>query len=240
MSKSLSRSHEPTSALVLTALAHGSCSCSCSGSRPGSLPRPRCMSRRNHSNEGDRDAGRRSLIRRVRPTRMVAMPTHRIVRSLVAASLLASPAAAQTPAGWNDFKKLFQSYVDSDKVVGASVVILKAGKETGRFDTGFADRAANVRVDSQTIYHWGSITKSAHGDLDHAAPRSRQALARRQDRALGPRVARDARSVRHDGQHHHPDAAVAHRRISESAPGPTAATSPGNRSSRRRGTSSSR
>ncbi len=53
---------------------------------------------------------------------MLTMPTHRLVRSFVAASLLASPAAAQTPAGWNDFKKLFQSYVDSDKVVGASVV----------------------------------------------------------------------------------------------------------------------
>jgi len=91
---------------------------------------------------------------------MLAMPTRHFIRSLVAAALLASPAAAQTPTGWNDFKKLFQSYVDSDKVVGASVVILKAGKETGRFDTGFADRAANVRVDSQTIYHWGSITKS--------------------------------------------------------------------------------
>jgi len=79
---------------------------------------------------------------------------------LVAASLVASPAAGQAPAGWNDFKKLLQSYVDSDKVVGASVVVLKAGKETGRYDTGFADRAANVRVDSQTIFHWGSITKS--------------------------------------------------------------------------------
>jgi len=40
------------------------------------------------------------------------------------------------------------------------VVALKAGKETARYDVGFADRAANVRVDSQTIFHWGSITKS--------------------------------------------------------------------------------
>ncbi len=85
------------------------------------------------------------------------------VRSLVVASIFAAPAAAQTPAGWSDFKKLFQSYVDSDKVVGASVVVLKAGKETGRYDTGFADRATNTRVDSQTIYHWGSITKSLTG-----------------------------------------------------------------------------
>ena len=94
-----------------------------------------------------------------KPQRM--LPAHRFVRSSIAVALfVATPAAAQAPAGWNDFKRLFQSYVDSDKVVGASVVVLKAGKETGRFDTGFADRAANVRVDSQTIYHWGSITKS--------------------------------------------------------------------------------
>jgi CubicO group peptidase (beta-lactamase class C family) len=80
---------------------------------------------------------------------------------LVAATTLISLAArAQAPAGWNDFTKLFQSYVDADKIVGASVVVLKAGKETGRYDTGFADKSANVRVDSQTIFHWGSITKS--------------------------------------------------------------------------------
>jgi CubicO group peptidase (beta-lactamase class C family) len=76
------------------------------------------------------------------------------------ATILAAPLRAQTPAGWNDFKKLFQAYVDSDKVVGASVITMKAGKETGRYDTGLADRSANVRVDSQTIFHWGSITKS--------------------------------------------------------------------------------
>jgi len=91
---------------------------------------------------------------------MMSMHPRHLARSFLAASLVASPATAQTPAGWNDFKKIFQSYVDSDKVVGASVVVLKAGKEIGRYDTGFADRAASVRVDSQTIYHWGSITKS--------------------------------------------------------------------------------
>jgi len=86
-----------------------------------------------------------------------------LVTAPLLAALIAPPAAAQAPAGWNDFKKVFQSYVDSDKVVGASVVVLKAGRETGRYDTGFADRAAGVRVDSQTIYHWGSITKSLTG-----------------------------------------------------------------------------
>ena len=42
--------------------------------------------------------------------------------------IVALPAGAQAPAGWSDFTKLFQSYVDSDKVVGASVVVMKAGK----------------------------------------------------------------------------------------------------------------
>ena len=67
---------------------------------------------------------------------------------------------AQAPATWREFTKIFQAYVDSDKVVGASAIVMKAGKETGRYDVGFADRSANVRVDSQTIFHWGSITKS--------------------------------------------------------------------------------
>jgi CubicO group peptidase (beta-lactamase class C family) len=88
----------------------------------------------------------------------------RILRLARAAALAVTafplPAHAQAPAGWSNFTKLFQSYVDSDKIVGASVVVVKAGRELGRYDTGFADKSANVRVDSQTIYHWGSITKS--------------------------------------------------------------------------------
>jgi CubicO group peptidase (beta-lactamase class C family) len=88
------------------------------------------------------------------------MRQYRLV-SIAAASLAISASLhAQAPAGWSQFTKLFQSYVDSDKVVGATVVLVKAGKETSRYDAGFADRSANVRVDSQTIFHWGSITKS--------------------------------------------------------------------------------
>jgi len=85
-------------------------------------------------------------------------------RVLAAATLVSLtvplPMHAQAPAAWREFTKIFQSYVDSDKVVGASAIVMKAGKETGRYDVGFADRSANVRVDSQTIFHWGSITKS--------------------------------------------------------------------------------
>jgi CubicO group peptidase (beta-lactamase class C family) len=90
------------------------------------------------------------------------MRPHRLalVAAAIATSVPSFPAGGQSPASWSAFAKLFQSYVDSDRVVGASVVVLKAGRETGRFSTGFADKTANVRVDSETIFHWGSITKS--------------------------------------------------------------------------------
>jgi CubicO group peptidase (beta-lactamase class C family) len=68
-------------------------------------------------------------------------------------------ATAQTP-DWSSFTKTFQAYADSDRVVGASVALIKSGRVLSQYNTGFADRDANVRVDDQTIYHWGSITKA--------------------------------------------------------------------------------
>jgi CubicO group peptidase (beta-lactamase class C family) len=79
---------------------------------------------------------------------------------LFALLLVPQLAVAQAAPGWDQFTKLFQAYVDSDKVVGASAMLVRDGKIVGRYDTGFQDRAAGVRVDSQTIYHWGSITKA--------------------------------------------------------------------------------
>lgn len=78
------------------------------------------------------------------------------------AVLYALPTAleAQTPRGWDEFKRTFQMYADSDGIVGASVLVMRDGKVIDRYDTGFADRAANRRIDPSTIYHWGSITKT--------------------------------------------------------------------------------
>ncbi|HXT17031.1 MAG TPA: serine hydrolase domain-containing protein [Gemmatimonadaceae bacterium] len=73
---------------------------------------------------------------------------------------LAAAGPAQVPAAWPEFTRTFQTYVDSDHVVGASVIYMRDGTVLGRYDTGSADRAANVPVDSETIFHWGSITKS--------------------------------------------------------------------------------
>ena len=80
--------------------------------------------------------------------------------SIAAALLLASsPSSAQTPAAWSEFKNVFRSFVQEDSIVGASAVLMRDGKVVERIDHGFADRARGVRVDSGTIYHWGSITK---------------------------------------------------------------------------------
>ena len=72
----------------------------------------------------------------------------------------APPARGAAPRGWAEFTRLLQSYADSDRVVGASGLLLQDGRVIGRYDTGFADRAAGVRAGEQTIYHWGSITKT--------------------------------------------------------------------------------
>ena len=82
--------------------------------------------------------------------------------SFIAAALLgvSAVATAQAPPGWADFTKTFQAYVDSDQVVGASVVLMKNGRVVSRYESGYADRDRRVPVDTQTIFHWGSITKS--------------------------------------------------------------------------------
>jgi CubicO group peptidase (beta-lactamase class C family) len=83
----------------------------------------------------------------------------RLLPALLVPQLLLAQAAPAS-AGWAQFTKLFQAYVDSDHVVGASAVLVRDGLVVGRYDAGFQDRAAGVRVDSQTIWHWGSITKA--------------------------------------------------------------------------------
>ena len=68
--------------------------------------------------------------------------------------------ASQAPSEWQPFTRTFQQYVDADKVVGASVVYLRAGKVQAQLHTGFADRNTQKRVDANTVFHWGSITKA--------------------------------------------------------------------------------
>ncbi|MEX0891214.1 MAG: serine hydrolase domain-containing protein [Gemmatimonadota bacterium] len=69
-------------------------------------------------------------------------------------------AAAQTPHGWDAFKDTFRAYVAADAVVGAAALVMRDGRVLDRLELGMADRAAGVPVDSATLFHWGSITKT--------------------------------------------------------------------------------
>jgi CubicO group peptidase (beta-lactamase class C family) len=74
--------------------------------------------------------------------------------------IAASVAAAQRPAGWDAFARAFDAYAARDSIVGASVLVLRDGRVAARHDYGWGDRAAGQRTDTNTIYHWASITKT--------------------------------------------------------------------------------
>jgi CubicO group peptidase (beta-lactamase class C family) len=88
-----------------------------------------------------------------------------LVRLLFAAILIATAGHATTQkplprTGWTEFTQLFDSSVQRDKIVGASVELVSAGSGIEHHEYGFADVANNRRVNDQTIFHYGSITKT--------------------------------------------------------------------------------
>ncbi len=85
-----------------------------------------------------------------------------ILSLAVATHSITAPHAAlsQAPTDWPAFARQFTAYADSDQVVGASVVFVRKGAIVARQDYGLQDRSARRGVDSLTIYHWGSITKT--------------------------------------------------------------------------------
>lgn len=71
-------------------------------------------------------------------------------------------AAATRPgaAAWDAFVRAFDAYCQADSVVGASALFMHDGRVVAWHNRGMADRARGERVDSNTIFHWGSITKT--------------------------------------------------------------------------------
>ena len=73
---------------------------------------------------------------------------------------LALAVSVQRPAGWPAFTRAFDAYAAGDSVVGASVLVVTNGRVAAHHEYGAADRALGQRVDTATIYHWASITKT--------------------------------------------------------------------------------
>jgi CubicO group peptidase (beta-lactamase class C family) len=76
------------------------------------------------------------------------------------ASAAAQNSSSAAPPGWSSFTRLFDAYADSDKIVGASALVMRDGRVLARHHYGFADKTQGKRVDDRSIFHWGSITKT--------------------------------------------------------------------------------
>lgn len=69
-------------------------------------------------------------------------------------------AALPLTAQQSPFATAFRDFVQADKTVGASYVVLDQGRITESQTYGMADSAMKQPVDKNTVFHWGSITKT--------------------------------------------------------------------------------
>src|SRR6266566_1379810 len=58
------------------------------------------------------------------------------------------------------FRDAFDAYVHHDSIVGAAYVVVDNGRVVEWHSRGMADRDLKQPVDQNTIFHWGSITKT--------------------------------------------------------------------------------
>ena len=64
------------------------------------------------------------------------------------------------PPGWVAFTKAMDAFAGRDSVVGAGVLLLRGGQVIAHHEYGDADRAAHQAVNTRTLFHYGSITKT--------------------------------------------------------------------------------
>ena len=89
-------------------------------------------------------------------------PLHFVLVSILA--VLTVPASAQQRSGaraaWDDMRGFYRTTLQSEGIVGSSLVVIRGDSTIGREFYGMADLASARAVDSNTIYHWASITKT--------------------------------------------------------------------------------
>src|SRR3712207_589057 len=91
------------------------------------------------------------------------MPQHWLAAALL---LAAAPAAAGEPAfeaALTDFRKLHRAEVRRSGIAGSSFYLVRDGRVAAADHLGEQDAQARIPVDSRTIYHWASITKTMTG-----------------------------------------------------------------------------
>ena len=68
--------------------------------------------------------------------------------------------AQDAKSAWAAYVRAFDGFVAAESIVGGSTVLMRDGKVVAHREVGFGDRALGQRVDGNTIFHWGSITKT--------------------------------------------------------------------------------
>ena len=79
---------------------------------------------------------------------------------LLAVVFLSGPLGVSLPAQEQNFQASFEAYVKEDGIVGAAYVIVNKGQITESHCLGMADLEMKQPVNSKTIFHWASITKT--------------------------------------------------------------------------------
>jgi CubicO group peptidase (beta-lactamase class C family) len=72
----------------------------------------------------------------------------------------AGPPSAPAPVKWSAYSQSFDALAKADGIVGAGLVLVKDGRMIAHHEFGYADREHGVPTSLQTIYHYGSITKT--------------------------------------------------------------------------------
>ena len=84
--------------------------------------------------------------------------------SAVLSLLALSTALGGQPArDWQALRRFFRQQIADAGIVGASLVVVSAGRIEAEEYVGLQDEAARRTVDRDTIYHWASITKTFTG-----------------------------------------------------------------------------
>lgn len=68
--------------------------------------------------------------------------------------------ASQAPAGWPAFVAAYTEALPKHGIVGSGVAFVENGAIVARENYGLRDKAGNLPVDNDTIFHWASITKT--------------------------------------------------------------------------------
>src|SRR5690349_12497365 len=98
----------------------------------------------------------------IKASPLVAMLLGVVITLACVGQLNARPAEdpSTSPTGDQQFAAACDKYVHDDSIVGAAYVLVKDGQAREWHPVGMADREVNQPVDQNTIFHWGSITKT--------------------------------------------------------------------------------